>query len=334
MNKKLLQETAKKMVAPGKGILASDESTTSANKSLSSVGIEPTEENRRRYRELFIKTKGIGKYLNGIILSEETFGQSDSDGVPFVETLKKEGILLGIKVDRGTEFIPGTKDEKFSMGLDNLSTRLKTHFEAGANFAKWRSVFFVDGVIPSDEAIEINSNSLALYASLCHEANIVPIIEPEILYDGGHNIEETFEDSLRVLKAVFAKLIEYKVDLSCLILKASMVLPGKLSKQKVTSKVIAQATVECLKEAVPPEVPGIVFLSGGQPAEDATKHLNEIAKLEPLPWEITFSFLRAIEGPALEVWRGKDENVEKARLVFETMLKNNVAADAGEYRSE
>ena len=333
MDKELLKSTAQKIVAPGKGVLALDKSLPSANKTLEELGIEATEENRRRYRELFIGTKGIGKYLNGIILFDESFRQKDTVGTPFVEIIKDEGILVGIKVDKGTVPIPETEGEKFAMGLDNLDARLKEYFDGGANFAKWRSVFPIGKDIPSRVAIEINADSLALYASLCQQTNIVPVVEPEVLYDGDHTIEESFEATLHVLKGVFNKLSAYKVDLDCLVLKTSMVLPGKLSNQKVSDKAIAQATIECLKEVVPPEVAGVLFLSGGQMPSDATKHLNEIAKLEPLPWEVAFSFERAIEDPALQIWRGKDENVKKARVVFEETLKNNVAADAGEYKN-
>ena len=331
MNEKLLRETAQKMVAKGKGILASDESNPSANKSLARAGVAPTEENRRRYRELFICTPGINKYLNGVILSDETFGQRSLEDMPFREVLSEQGILVGIKVDMSTEEIPNSNGEKFTQGLDGLDDRLQKYFDEGANFAKWRSIFSVGEGKPSDEAVEINSLGMAMYAAMCQKQNIVPIVEPEVLYEGNHTVEQAFKATLKVLKRVFKELSEHKVYLPGVILKTSMVLPGKDSGENVPDKAIAQATVEVLRECVPEKIGGVVFLSGGQTPNQASQNLDEIAKLEPLPWEITFSFLRAIEGPALEVWQGKDENVEEARKVFLEMLKNNVAADAGEF---
>lgn len=329
MNKELLHKTALQMVTPGKGILASDESTKSANKTLSKNGIEPTEENRRRYRELFIGTEGIGKYLNGIILSEETIRQRDSNGIPFREILQKEGIPIGVKLDRGTVELPNFPGERFTTGLDDLDKRLKEYFDMGARFAKWRSVIKIGADLPTDECIFTNAHGLALYTIACQREKIVPIIEPEVLIDGNHSIKDCYKTTERTLKEVFAQLNTYKADLKGVILKASMVLPGKDSPQKASDKDVAEATVSCLKATVPNEIPGVVFLSGGQSPEEATHHLNEIAKLEPLPWEISFSFLRAIEGPATEVWAGKDENIVKARVVFEQDLKDSVAAEKG-----
>ncbi|MBT6401399.1 fructose-bisphosphate aldolase class I [candidate division WWE3 bacterium] len=334
MFNKELNNIAKQMMTSGKGILASDESTNSANKTLSKNDIEPIEENRRRYRELFIGTKGIGKYLNGIILFDETIRQRDSEGKPFREILKEEGILIGIKVDRGTVDLPGFPGEKYTTGLDNLGKRLKEYYDMGARFAKWRSVIKIGTDLPSQEVLDVNAQGLALYASTCQAEGIVPIIEPEVLLDGNHSMDAAYEVTAKTLKTVFKALEKYKVDLKGVILKTSMVLPGKDSSEEKLDEEVAKATVKCLKEAVPNDIPGVVFLSGGQSAEDATHHLNEIAKLEPLPWEITFSFLRAIEGPPTEVWAGKDENVKKARVLFEQKLIDDTQAELGQLEEE
>lgn len=332
MSNSELYKIAKQMMHPGKGILASDESTNSANKTLSKNGIEPIEENRRKYRELFIGTPGIKKYINGIILFEETLKQRDSNDKPFRDILKEAGILIGIKVDTGMINLPGFPGEKVTTGLSKLPERLEEYYDLGARFAKWRATTKIGGGLPSDEAIFANSHALAIYASVCQSKGIVPIVEPEVLIDGDHTLEESFEVTEKVLKTLFYQMERMKVDLKGIILKASMVHPGKENRGDDSNEKIAQATVECLLKSVPKEVPGIVFLSGGQSPEEVNGHLSAIVNKGPHPWEISFSFLRAIEGPATEIWAGKDENIKKARVIFEQDLQDAVSAEHGEYK--
>lgn len=319
----------------GKGILASDERPTSANKNLVKAGIQlpvnPTEQEelRRKYRELFIKTPELEKYISGMILQEETFWQKDSEGYLFRDILLEKDILIVIKVDGGTVDMPGFPGEQITLGLDGLDERLATFYKNGARVAKWRSIFSIGNGLPTQENIEANVLGLTEYASFCQKNNIVPIVEPEVLLDGDHSIEQCESTTKQVLKELFEKLIDYNVDLTGLILKSSMVLPGEKYSGEISHKEIAKATVRALKHGVPKEVPGIVFLSGGQESEEAIENLNEIAKLEPLPWEIGFSYLRAIEGPATETWKGKEENVEAAREVFLETLKELHKADKG-----
>ncbi len=332
MPKVNLHQIAAKLVQHPKGILASDERPSSANKNLKKAGIEPSDEMRHMLRELFINTPGIENYINGIIIHDETFWQKDSQGKLFRETLLEKGITVIIKVDEGTIDMPGFPGEKITLGLDGLSTRLERYFHYGARAAKWRAVIKIGKSLPTDECIQANSVGLAEYALFCQNAHIVPIVEPEVLLDGDHNIHKAEQINTRVLQEVFSKLKSYKVDLQGLILKTSMVLPGRDSQTKVAATDIAEATVRVLSKTVPKEVPGIVFLSGGQEADEATENLNEIAKKEPLPWEITFSYLRALEGPPTKIWAGKEENVESARVEFIRLLELNTLADKGEYK--
>lgn len=331
MNAQILRKIVEQMMTPGKGILASDESTNSANKNLAKINVEGTLENRRRYRELFIGTANLGKYLNGIILFDETLRQADSNRIAFRDILKKENVLIGIKVDKGAKPLPFFPDETYTQGLDGLKERLEEYKSLGVKFAKWRSVIAIGKDIPTDEAIEINTMGLTAYAALCQEVGIVPMVEPEVLYKGEHSIKETERITKKVLKRLFYDLTRYKIDLEALVLKTGMVLAGKDSEEQSTPEEIANATVRALKESVPAKTGGIVFLSGGQSPKQATINFNEIAKKEPLPWPLEFCFLRAIEGPAGEVWQGKDENIKEARRVFITKLKENTAADRGNY---
>lgn len=334
----IMKKTAQKIMLPGKGILASDERPSSANRNLIKAGIKIPKtpvlqvELRRKYRELFINTPNIEKYVNGVILHDETFWQSDSNGKSFRKKLLNKDILVAIKVDGGTQDMPGFKGEKITLGLDGLNENLEKYYENGAKLAKWRSVFKISRSTPSDENIEANSVGLVQYAQICQKNNIVPIVEPEVLIDGNHSIEKAAVVTQKVLKVLFDKLKSYEVDLSCLILKSSMVIPGSNNSESISSKKIAKTTVDTLKKSVPEEVPGIVFLSGGQSSKDATENLDRIAKLEKksdLPWEIAFSYLRAIEGPATAIWKGKDENIEEAREVFTDTLMKLHLADAG-----
>jgi fructose-bisphosphate aldolase class I len=326
-----LYSIAKKIMTPGKGILASDERPSSADKNLKKAGIEPSPEIRRKYRELFINTPRIEKYINGVILSDETFWQKDSEGKLFRETLQEKDILVAIKVDEGTIDMPGFPGEKITMGLEGLPDRLTKYKENGASLAKWRAVINIGEGIPTFECINTNSVSLAEYARMCQKEGIVPIVEPDVLIKGDHTLERAEEANAAMLTELFVQLDAQEVDLKGLILKTGMILPGQDSKQEVTTEQIAEATVRTLMSCVPKKVAGIVFLSGGQSPMQATQNLDSIADLEPLPWEISFSFLRAIEGPATEVWGGKDENVEKAREEFIKRLKLETLAEEGEY---
>ncbi|OGC45602.1 hypothetical protein A2V49_03870 [candidate division WWE3 bacterium RBG_19FT_COMBO_34_6] len=327
-----LYAVAKQIVTPHKGILASDERPSAADKNLEKAGIPSNEEIRRKYRELFINTPGIEQYLSGIIMHEETFYQSDSTGKLFRNILKEKNIISIIKLDEGLEELPNFPGEKISIGLDNLKKRAEKFYEDGAKAAKWRSVIKIGNDLPSPEVVHANSIILSTYALFCQQAGLVPIVEPEVLIDGDHTIQKSEEVTNKTLKDVFGTLKRYKVDLKAVVLKTSMVIPGNKCQVMASPEEIADATVRVLQATVPEEVPGIVFLSGGQSSEDATINLNFIAKKEPLPWEITFSYLRALEAPAIQVWQGKDENIQKARNIFMTRLRECVLADSGIYQ--
>ncbi len=326
MDKKLLRSTAQKMMAQGKGILASDERNSSLDKKFEKYGIENNEDNRKRYRELFINTPNIQNYINGIILFEETFKQTDSNEKLFRQTLSEKGILVGVKADGGYEDF-GNRGEQVSMGLDGLDEKLSSYKKLGASFTKWRAKILIDNNLPTFECVLENAKRLAEYASVSQKNSLVPIVEPEVLIDGGHTIEKSKQVTIESYKTVFDELSKKDVYLPGLVLKASMIHQGKDSDQPIDHKQIAQLTASALESSVPKNVGGVVFLSGGQAPMEASKNLNEIAELEPLSWEITFSYLRAIEGPAFDIWQGRDENVQKARLVFEQILKRNTLAD-------
>jgi fructose-bisphosphate aldolase, class I len=326
-----MQETIKKLMARGKGILAADESNSTADKRLESVGAEVGEEMRRKYRELFLSADGVKNFISGVIFFDETIKQNTSSGISFVEHMEKLSIVPGIKVDSGVVESPNFPNEKITSGLETLSERLLLYRDFGLKFTKWRAVFEIDEVsnLPSNEAILENSIRLATYAKMVQEHGMVPIIEPEVLLDGKHSINKAEEITEKVLKTVFQEVREAGVDLSLLILKTSMVVPGNKSGEEMDSEKIAKITVKVLNECVPYGIGGVVFLSGGQTPEQARDNLNEIAKLEPLPFEIAFSYARAIQGPALQIWKGKDENVELARKEFIKWLKFNSLADLG-----
>ena len=334
INTKELHETIAKMMQKGKGILAADESNRTAAKRLDSIGVEDNEENRRLYRELFLGAEGIEKYLSGVILYEETLKQKNNAGVLYPESLEKLGIVPGIKVDMGAKDFPGFPGEKVTAGLDGLRERLQEYYKQGARFAKWRAVITIGKDIPTPECIHTNAAILARYARLCQEEGIVPMVEPEVLFEGDHSIEQAEEVTRNTVAEVFYQAKRYRADLSAIILKTSMVLAGNKFEVQSTTKEIGEATVRMLKEAVPSEVPGVVFLSGGQDPVPATEHLDAIADHEPLPWEIAFSYARAIQGPALTIWKGKEENIADARKEFFKRLQMNVAADMGVYSEE
>ena len=332
MNVEELKNTAAALFAGDKGLLAMDESLPTCNKRFEEAGIPQTVEYRRAYRELIVTAPGLGDYISGAILFDETIYQATKDGVLFVDILKKAGIIPGIKVDEGTVELTGFPGEKITQGLDGLRERLAKYYSLGARFAKWRAVITIGKDIPSKACTEANMNELARYASLCQEAGIVPIVEPEVLMDGSHTIEKCAEVTGKILQNLFEQLITQRVELHGLILKPNMVLPGLGSPDQVSIDEVAEATVTCLMKYVPATVPGIAFLSGGQSPEQATAHLNAMhVKYKELPWGLTFSFARAIQQPALELWKGKDENVAAAQkmLVHRAGLDN--AARRGTY---
>lgn len=325
----ILKQTLARLLVGNKGILAADESFSSADKRLSDVGITPSVETRRLYRELFLNTPGIEEYLSGVILFDETTKQASNDGVNFVDLLKSKGIVPGIKVDGGLVDLENFPGEKIAEGLDGLATRLDGYFAQGLRFAKWRTVTVIGDETPTMTAIIANSHVLARYAAICQSRGIVPMVEPEVLIDGDHDINKSEEVTTGVINELFSQLKNYRVDLSALILKTSMVISGKGFVKQATPEEVGAATVRMLRNSVPEAVPGVVFLSGGQSPEAATENLNAIKQFQPLPWQVTFSYARAIQQPALEIWRGKEGNVELARAEFVKTLKRECAAVAG-----
>ncbi|KAK3130798.1 hypothetical protein QOZ80_6BG0498190 [Eleusine coracana subsp. coracana] len=327
-----LIKTAKLLATPGKGILASDESTGTIGKRLSSINLENVEANRQALRELLFTAPGVFEYLSGVILFEETLYQKTSDGTPFVDVLVAGGAVPGIKVDKGTVEIAGTNGETTTQGHDSLGARCAKYYAAGARFAKWRAVLKVGpGGEPSELAVKLNADGLARYALICQENGLVPIVEPEILTDGSHDINACAAATERVLAALYKSLSDHKVLLEGTLLKTNMVTPGSDSP-KVGAEVIAEYTVAALRRTVPPAVAGVVFLSGGQSEEEATQNLNAMNKLEVLkPWTLSFSFGRALQQSTLKKWLGKEENVAAAQAAFLARCKANSEATVGNY---
>jgi len=325
---------AKQLVVRGKGILAADESTPSCNKRFAAVGVEQTEEMRRQWRQLLLTTPGIGEFLSGVILYDETIRQQIDQGVPFAKLLEEKGIIPGIKVDEGTVDFEGHPGEKITKGLEGLASRLKEYRAMGAKFTKWRAVIAIGENIPTQDLIEKNAEILAEYAEVSQTEGFVPIVEPEILLEGNHTIEKAEEVTTNTLRAVFAALGEKGVDLKGLILKSSMVLSGKDCLQQADAKQVAAATVRTFQNSVPQEVAGIVFLSGGQTPQQATENLNEIVKLGQQNWPLTFSFSRALQEPVLQTWRGDSTKIKAAQQVFLKRLKLNAAALSGTYAKD
>lgn len=333
MNAQKLIETARALVSTGKGLLAMDESNPTCNKRFAKLGIPQTEEARRAYRELIVTTPGLSQFISGAILYDETVRQKKIDGTPFIKAIIDAGIIPGIKVDMGAKDMAAHPGEKITEGLDGLRERLAEYSKMGARFAKWRAVITIGENIPSLGCKEANAVELALYATLCQEAGIVPIIEPEVLMDGEHTLEKCFEVTEGVLRLVFRQLYIQRVMLEGIILKPNMILPGlSCSKQEGVDEV-AEATVRCLLHAVPAAVPGIAFLSGGQSSELASARLNamNLKFKSKLPWALTFSFARAIQQPALEIWKGESANVLAAQKALYNRAKFNCAALRGEY---
>lgn len=328
---KELEATARSLVAKGKGILAADESQPTIQKRFAALNIESTEENRRAYRETLFTAPGIEEFISGVILFDETIRQKAADGRPFVDVLKSKGIIPGIKVDKGTIAMPGFPDEKITAGLDGLRERLKEYRELGARFAKWRAVITIGPGTPTRSNINANAHALAHYAALSQEAALVPIVEPEVLMDGDHDIERCEEATLATLINVFHELREYHVALEGMLLKPNMVLAGKKSLKQAGVGQVVEATLRTLRRAVPAAVPGMVFLSGGQSPELATEHLNAMNATGVQPWEISFSFGRALQEPSLKAWKGSPANVAAAQGVFLHRAKCNGAARHGKY---
>ncbi len=330
-----LPDIALAMVAKGKGIIAIDESNATIKKRFDTVGVECTEENRRAYRELLLTTPNLSDYISGAILYDETLRQKTKDGVPFTEIMMQNGILPGIKVDKGTTALAGFPGELVTDGLDGLRDRLTEYAALGAKFAKWRAVINIniDEGMPSEACINANVHALARYAALCQEAGIVPMVEPEVIMDGNHDIEDCYVVTERVLRALFNALFDHNVMLEGTILKASMIIPGKDCPQQADVEEVADFTVQCLKSAVPAALPGIVFLSGGQSDDDATAHLNEMNKSENLPWPLSFSYGRAMQSAALKIW-GADivKNVAEAQKIVYARAKDNGLAAKGEWQ--
>jgi len=334
MSNQALESVAQAMVAKGKGILAADESMGTIKRRFDSIKIESNESNRRAYREMLFATKGVEEAISGVILFDETIRTAASDGTPFPQLLAKKGIIPGIKVDKGPVDIPGFPGEVVTEGLDGLRGRLKEYKELGGKFAKWRAVIAIGEGIPTYTCLQANAHALGRYASLCQEAGIVPIVEPEVLLDGNHTIERCQEVTEQTLKITFTELFLQRVRLEGMILKPSMVVSGKDNARQAGVEEVAERTIQCLKRTVPAAVPGIAFLSGGQSAVSATEHLNEMNKLGPHPWQVSFSYARALQDPALKAWKGEAGNVATAQRIFYHRAKMNSAARSGSYTAQ
>ena len=338
MNKEQLRSTANAMVQKGKGILAADESNPTCGKRFESIGVESTERNRNIYRDLLFTTSGMEEYISGVILFDETLRQSTiADGTAFPQYLKNLGVIPGIKVDKGAKELASHSGEKVTEGLDGLRDRLVEYYRLGARFAKWRAVITIgDGGIPTETCIHVNAHALARYAALCQEADIVPIVEPEVLMDGTHSIDTCHEVSQKAFTRVFDELNKQRVFLEGIVLKPNMIVSGIGCSEEAGVEEVADRTVEVLKATVPDEVPGCAFLSGGQTNENATAHLNMMnSKHEgSLPWNLTFSYGRALQASALTSWSGKDENIPTAKEAFFQRAKFNGLASKGSYSQE
>jgi fructose-bisphosphate aldolase class I len=329
-----LAETARALVAEGKGILAADESDGTIKKRFDSIGVESTEDNRRAYRELLFATEGTEDYISGVILFDETIRQSASDGTPFPKLLESKGVIPGIKVDKGAKPLALAEGETITEGLDGLRERLAEYRELGARFAKWRATYSISEDEPSEYCVWTNAHALARYAALCQEAGLVPIVEPEVLQDGTHTLEQSRKATGRVLQALYTELHDQRIDYRGTLLKPNMVLSGYEASDRAGVDEVASATLACLYKHVPAAVPGIVFLSGGQTDEDATAHLNAMNARGPHPWQLSFSYGRALQAPALKAWGGNPENVEAAQRAYYHRAKMNGAARTGMYAPE
>jgi fructose-bisphosphate aldolase class I len=331
MAEETLEATARALVAPGKGILAADESTGTIEKRLKSIEVESTEENRRAYREMLFTTAGIGDHISGVILYDETIRQSTRDGVPFTKVLADAGVIPGIKVDTGAKPLAGAEGEKVTEGLDGLRERLMEYRELGAKFTKWRAVIDIGEQRPSAYCIHVNAHALARYAALSQEAGLVPIVEPEVLMDGPHPIDRCYEVTEATLESVFNELFSQRVVYERMLLKPNMVISGNECSEQASPKQVAEATIRCFRSVVPAAVPGIVFLSGGQSDEQATANLNAINAGGPHPWQLSFSYGRALQAPSLKAWRGDEANVQAGQDALAHRARLNGAARDGSY---
>jgi fructose-bisphosphate aldolase, class I len=329
-----MSQTAQALVAEGKGILAADESTPTMEKRLRGIGLESTERRRREYREILFTTEGIGEFISGVILFDETIRQRAADGTAFPEVLRDQGLIAGIKVDKGTTPLAGFPDELVTDGLDGLRSRLEEYRTVGARFAKWRAVISIGDGRPTTTCVEANAHALARYAALSQEAGLVPIVEPEVLMDGAHSLERCAEVTAATLRAVYEHLGRHRVILEASLLKPNMVLSGKDCPVQAGLDEVADATIAVLRETVPAAVPGIVFLSGGQSEEDATVRLDAMNRRDPQPWELSFSFGRALQAPVLRAWAGNEANHDVAQAAFLHRAAMNGAARNGSYRPD
>src|SRR4030081_1590994 len=335
MNLTDLKKAARAMVTPGKGVLAADESSGTIKKRFDAISVESTEESRRDYREmLFRSSEAMTRYISGVILYDETIWQEAKDGTPLVKLIEQAGCIPGIKVDEGTQALPNCPGELITVGLDKLAERLKKYYDQGARFAKWRAVIDIGAGIPSMTAISVNAHALARYAALCQQAQIVPIVEPEVLMDGDHDIDRCYEVTQRVLNKTFQELRIQRVELEGMILKPNMAIAGKKSPKRASVEEVAEKTVRLLKACVPAAVPGIAFLSGGQSDEEATAHLDAMNRIGGLPWQLTFSYGRALQAAPQKAWSGKSENVAAGQRAFTHRARMNSLASKGEWKPD
>jgi fructose-bisphosphate aldolase class I len=326
-----MRETARELVAPGKGILAADESSGTIEKRFDQIGVDSTEENRRAYRQLLFTTPGLGEHISGVILFDETIRQATGDGTPFTEVLEKAGVIPGIKVDTGAKPLAFFEGETVTEGLDGLRERLAGYHDLGARFAKWRATYFIGDEKPTEFAVLANGHAMARYAALCQEAGIVPIVEPEVLMDGDHDLAACEMATGRALQVLYTQLLQHRVDLAGSLLKVNMVVPGKDAAEQTDDATIAEATLRVLTANVPKDVPGIVFLSGGMTDEQATSRLNEINRRDDAPWEISFSYGRALQQHPLKAWAGDTANVDAAQAALAHRARMNGLARDGEW---
>lgn len=326
-----LLDTARALVASGRGILAADESVGTMNARLADIGLEGTAEHRRRYRELLFRTPDLSRYISGVICFDETLRQSADDGTPLPAVLEQGNLIAGIKVDTGAKPLPGSDGETITEGLDGLAGRLAEYAQLGARFAKWRAVIHIDGAKPTSRAIAANAQALGRYASLCQAAGLVPIVEPEVLMTGDHPIERCEQVTTAVLHRVFAELVTHDVLLEGIVLKPNMVVPGQDAPEQASVAQVADATLRCLYRTVPAAVPGVAFLSGGQSDRAATEHLQELNLRSDHPWQLTFSYGRALISAALRTWAGDPDRVEAAQRTLYTRARANAAASGGRY---
>ncbi|HEX9410708.1 MAG TPA: class I fructose-bisphosphate aldolase [Actinomycetota bacterium] len=326
-----LERTARALVAPGRGILAADESTGTIRKRFDSIGLDSTEENRRAYREMLLTTPGMEQFISGVIMFDETLRQSTADGVAFTKVLEGAGIIPGIKVDLGAKPLAGFPGEQVTEGLDGLRERLAEYRELGARFTKWRAVITIGESIPTQTCIDANAEALARFAALSQEADLVPIVEPETMMDGDHTIDRHYDATRRTLEALFDRLFAHRVELTGTLLKTNMVLSGKSALEQAGVEDVARWTLRVLRECVPPALPGVVFLSGGQTDEAATAHLSEMNRIGGVPWQLSFSYGRALQAPALKAWAGKPGNVAAGQRALHHRARLNSAARTGSY---